>query len=681
VTKILFVSYSGAFGGAERVLLDGAAAIEGRHVLACPAGPLAQHATAAGLTVLTLPRRSLNVRAGIRDRLRAPGRLAGHAVELRALQRDLDPDLLVAWGMRSAIACLATPRCRPFALDHHDFLPGPWIAAAVRAAAARAAIVTVPSRAVAGDLDRSGRLAGRLRVVHPGVDPERFADIGPPPETPRVLVLGAIAASKRPDLALEICAIARRTLPALTVRFVGAPVTAADERAVAALQRRADAPDLAGAVEIAGPRADPHAELAGCSCLLHAAPREPFGIVLLEALAAGRPVIAPDAAGPREIVDRTCGQLYPPRDARAGAAALVGLGSDRTRALAMGDAGRNRVRADFDRALTRRGFANALGPLVRRARAAGTVSASPDQLEIVTVTHNSAAVLLTLIESVAFHLPEARLTVVDCGSADASVAVAAGWPGVQIIELGQNLGFGRACNLGLSQAQGSVTVLVNPDVELVDDSLLRLAEEARRDDRPDRLLAPLVLNRDGTRQQTAHPAPASAADLIRALVPPVLAPGAAGVALAPWRATRPRRVGWATGAVLVARTPTLRRLGPFDETIFMYGEDLELGLRAAAQGIPTWFWPAARVVHAGAHSSQEAFAGEPFQRLARARHDVVAGRLGLRRARLDGLGQGVTFASRIALKRALGLDAGRERRQLAAVAGSAAAAWRPRGAA
>jgi GT2 family glycosyltransferase len=118
----------------------------------------------------------------------------------------------------------------------------------------------------------------------------------------------------------------------------------------------------------------------------------------------------------------------------------------------------------------------------------------------------------------------------------------------------------------------------------------------------------------------------------------------------------------------VARTETLRRLGPFDESIFMYGEDLDLSLRALEAGVETWFWPAARVVHHQAHSTEVAFGGEAFERLAQARHDVVSRRLGPRRAALDDAAQAVTFASRMALKRALGRPAERERRQLAALA-------------
>ena len=118
------------------------------------------------------------------------------------------------------------------------------------------------------------------------------------------------------------------------------------------------------------------------------------------------------------------------------------------------------------------------------------------------------------------------------------------------------------------------------------------------------------------------------------------------------------------GCAIVARTDTLRALGPFDESIFLYGEDLELGLRARERGVQTWLWPAARVVHHRAHSSATAFGGEPFERLAAARHDVVRRRLGRRRATVDDALQTLTFASRIAVKTVLGRPAGRERAQL-----------------
>ncbi len=671
MTKVLFVTYSGAFGGAERVLLDCAAAVDGRHVLACPPGALAEHARAAGLTVIELPERGLRVRGRARHRVLGPARLLAHALEVRRLAIALDPGLVVVWGMRSGIAGLALERSRPVALAHHDFLPSRAIGAVIRQVAARAAVVTVPSQAVATDLDPGGRLGDRVRVVSPGLDAEHYAGTGPAPADGAVLVLGAIAPWKRPDLALEICALARAELPGLRLRLVGAPVTP-DEPLWGELIHRADHPDLRGAVDMPGARADPRADLAGAICLLHCAPREPFGIVLLEALAAGRPVVAPNAAGPSEIVDETCGVLYAPGDAAAGAAALVEVLRDPERAAEMGEAGRERVRRRFGRDQTRGGFAAALGPLISGSSGDTVPKPTPRQassqdLALLTVTHNSASELETLIDSVARHLPGVGLTVVDCASTDDSIAVAERAPGVHVIPLGENLGFGRACNRGLRELSAPVTALINPDVELIDDSLLALALEANRQDRPERLLSPLVLNADGSRQETAHPVPSSGIDLIRAIVPPGLLPGPAGIALAPWRSGSPRRVGWAVGAALVAQTETLRRLGPFDETIFMYGEDLELGLRAAGQGIETWFWPQARVRHRGAHSSDRAFGGEPFELLAQARHDVMAKRFGARRAQLDDSAQAATFASRLTLKRMLGQPAERERRQLAAL--------------
>ena len=665
VTRILFSSYSGLFGGAERILLDCAAAVDGNHLLACPEGDLAWQARAAGLTVLVLPERGLRLRGGLRNPALATAGLIAHGRELRRLSRDLDPELLVGWGMRSALAGLAVNRRTPLAFNHHDFLPGKVIAAGVRLAASRAAVVTAVSHAVAAELDPEGRLGERLRVVHPGVEPESFAGLDPPPDRPAVLLLGAIASWKRPQLALEICALARLELPDLTLRVVGAPVTG-DEPLQDSLRHRAAAADLRGSVEFPGLQTDVRAELNRASCLLHCADREPFGIVMLEALAAGRPVLAPDQAGPREIVDSSCGELYPVGDARTAADALVRLLSSRGRAAAMGAAGRALVRSSFDRRSTRRAFAEVLRPVLRDRRRADS-SLAATELSLVTVTHNSASELERLIYSVRRHLPGASLIVVDCDSDDDSLAVAGQRPGVRAIGLGQNVGFGRACNRGLLEVSTPVTALINPDVELIDDSLLALAAEALRPGAPERLLTPLVLNRDGTRQQTAHPVPSAAADLLTALVPPAVLPGALGAALAPWRATRPRRVGWAVGAALVARTDTLVRLGPFDESIFMYGEDLELGLRAAADGVPTWFWPQARVLHTGAHAAKPAFGGEPFERLARARHDTVARRLGQRRAGLDDRAQLVTFTSRAALKRGLGRDAERERRQLAAL--------------
>jgi N-acetylglucosaminyl-diphospho-decaprenol L-rhamnosyltransferase len=658
VASLLFVSYSGAFGGAERVLLDCAGAVK-EPWLACPAGPLAGHARAEGIDVVELRGHPVTVRASVHDRLLAPARLGAHTREVSELARALAPAAVVGWGMRSAIACLALPERLPVAIAHHDMLPGALVAAAVRRAARRAAVVIVPSRAVAFDLDPRGRLTDRLRVINPGVDLERFGRAHAPAQPPELLVLGALVRWKRPDLALEACAIARRTVPELRLRLAGAPLNG-DEAVLRALRERSRRPDLAGAVEITGDEIDAAAALARASCLLHCAPAEPFGLVVAEALAAGCPAVVPAAGGPAEIVDESCARTFAPGDAAAAARALVEILTDPELPGSLGAAGRRRARARFDRTRSRALFADALTVLEPPA-------AGREGLALVTVTRNSARDLEALLESVARHLPGVAVVVVDNGSSDRTVEIARRWPSVTTVPLEGNVGFAAACNRGLCSVRAPVTAFVNPDVELLDDSLLGLAGEASRDDVPERLLAPLVLNGDLTRQDSVHPAPATTVDLIRSLLAPALVPASVGAPLWPWRSTVPRRVGWAVGCALVARTDTLRRLGPFDESIFLYGEDLELGLRAAQAGVQTWFWPTARVVHHGAHTARAEFGGEPFDRLARARHEVVARRLGRRRAAIDDRAQAVTFASRLAAKRVLGRSAERERLQLRAL--------------
>jgi N-acetylglucosaminyl-diphospho-decaprenol L-rhamnosyltransferase len=680
---VLFVCYSGVFGGAERQLVEVAgalgAALRSECCVACPESPLAQAARGAGMNVFPLRVRSLHLRASPRDRLLSVLRLAGHALEVRALVDNLDPELVIAWGMRSAIACAAAGQGRrgraPLIFQHNDLLPGPLTAWLVRAASARADLVVAASEAVARDLDPWGCLGTRLEVVHPGIDVNCFDGSIPPAEPPEVLVLGALVGWKRPDLALDAFALVRESRPDARLRLVGAALGqegAVEER----LRERAERLNLAGAVEISGALADPRAALQSATCLLHCAEEEPFGLVVLEALATGRPVVVPDSAGPAEIVDGSSGLLYTPGDARAAAEAVLELLASPERAARMGAHGRARAREHFDRAASHRKYVAIVEPLLRKRRVRGGddggLSAAPMNtggLAIVTVSHNSAHELGALLASVDRHLPGARVLVADSASSDDSVAVARAWPGgAFVLPLAENVGFGRACNRALAEVHEPVTVLLNPDVELLDASLLALAREVSRSELGERLLSPLVLNSDGSRQDSVHPTPTSPAELLRAVVPPALLPGRAGRRLAPWRADGPRRVGWAVGCALVARTDTLRRLGPFDERIFLYGEDLDLGLRAAAQGVETWFWPTARVVHHAAHSAQAAFGGEPFDRLAHARHDVVARRLGVGRARLDDVAQAVTFTSRAALKRLAGRSAARERRQLAALA-------------
>lgn len=279
----------------------------------------------------------------------------------------------------------------------------------------------------------------------------------------------------------------------------------------------------------------------------------------------------------------------------------------------------------------------------------------------VVVTHESAAELSALLDSIDRRLDAPpQLIVVDTGSADFTQEVADGR--AEVVALGENPGFGAACNAGLERAAADVTVLLNPDVELLDDGLGRLAQIARA--RPV-LAAPRLLNADRTVQRSAHPVPGRLGGLLPALVHPRALPRPLRLAADPWRAEQPRTVGWAVAACLAARTELLRSLGPFDPGQFLFYEDMDLCLRAAAAGAATELHPEIAVVHTGGHSTVPAYGGEPHELLSRRRREVVTARLGGRAVALDDLAQGTTFTTRALARRFTGRDSRRERAQLA----------------
>jgi glycosyltransferase involved in cell wall biosynthesis len=320
---IAFVSYSGVLGGAERILLDCAVRLGRPVVLGSPEGPLAAAARAAGLEVAVLRERSLRLRGGIATPARHAAALAGLARDAARLGRGAGdrPAALVAWGARAVLATALIPRAArpPVVAVHCDLPPAGEAGRALRLATRRARATVALSHAIAA------ATAPGASVLHPGVDLTAWTPAPlPPPDPPRALVLGALVPWKRADLALEIAALT----PGLALDLAGAPIPGDDGAFLAYLQRRAAMPDLRDRVRFLGALADPRPALAAAHCLLHCADLEPYGLALVEALAAGRPVVAPDAAGPREIVTDGAGRLYRPGDARAGAEAVRGVLAD-----------------------------------------------------------------------------------------------------------------------------------------------------------------------------------------------------------------------------------------------------------------------------------------------------------------------------------------------------------------
>lgn len=153
-----------------------------------------------------------------------------------------------------------------------------------------------------------------------------------------LLGVGALEPEKRWDLLLEGLALLAASAPPLVLCGSGALERALRERAK---QLRLDVRFL-GEVK--------PAELIGAynaaTCVVHTRPDEVFALALIEALACGRPVLAADGGGTRELVG-TAGVLAPPGDPRAFARELKGLLADPSRRAALGAAARRRAVEHF----------------------------------------------------------------------------------------------------------------------------------------------------------------------------------------------------------------------------------------------------------------------------------------------------------------------------------------------
>ena len=188
-----------------------------------------------------------------------------------------------------------------------------------------------------------------------------------------------------------------------------------------------------------------------------------------------------------------------------------------------------------------------------------------------------------------------EVIVVDNGSSDGSVSfLRSEHRGVRVLELGRNTGFAAAANTGLRQARSELVALLNTDVVLDRDWLVRMARSLEADTRVASVACKMlslddrsrvydagdILRRDGACEQR----------------------GRFGRDDGRW--DEPGEVfGACAGAALYRRSAVLE-LGGFDERMFAYLEDVDLALRLRLAGWRCWYEPAV-ALHAGGGSSHQ----------------------------------------------------------------------------
>jgi hypothetical protein len=259
-------------------------------------------------------------------------------------------------------------------------------------------------------------------------------------------------------------------------------------------------------------------------------------------------------------------------------------------------------------------------------------------VSVCIVNWNTRELLRRCLASIALHTQGLRheVIVVDNQSADGSTEmVRRDFPGVRLIEPGANLGFARGSNLAAHAATGDHILYLNPDTELVTNALLGLWR-ALDEDAACGAVGCRLLNSDGSVQLTcAADIPSPRNELTSMLMLDRLFPRSrlfAARELAWWDHAQTRDVACLSGACLMARRSLIARIGGFDESLFMYGEDVDLCCRIRAEGLALRYLASETIFHhEGAASRKKGRSFAPLRQRA-ANTYVLAKNFGSRRA-------------------------------------------------
>jgi N-acetylglucosaminyl-diphospho-decaprenol L-rhamnosyltransferase len=253
---------------------------------------------------------------------------------------------------------------------------------------------------------------------------------------------------------------------------------------------------------------------------------------------------------------------------------------------------------------------------------------------VAVVSWNTRELLLRCLDSLAPEVEAGRaeVWVVDNASDDGS-AEAARQAGrqIRVLEVEQNIGFGRAVNLVAERTTKPWLLASNSDVALRPGALemmIRAGQDPRVGSVAPRLLLP-----DGATEHSVHPLPTLPLTLAfnlglhrvsKSLGERLCLEGF-------WNSDRARPVPWAIGACLLIRRVAFEQLGGFDDRQWLYAEDLDLGWRLHEHGWITRYEPGAQVVHCSGAATSLAFGADRQSRFMAATYSMIRRRRGATR--------------------------------------------------
>jgi N-acetylglucosaminyl-diphospho-decaprenol L-rhamnosyltransferase len=211
----------------------------------------------------------------------------------------------------------------------------------------------------------------------------------------------------------------------------------------------------------------------------------------------------------------------------------------------------------------------------------------------VVVNHNTREQLLQCLA--ALRDETAQTIVVDTGSADGSAdRVRREFSAVELIET-ENRGYGAGANAGLRSVRFPTVLLLNADTRPARGASAALAAYLDRHPRV-AVAGPRIVDERGRPQPTARRFPTPGEILLQESGLHRLRPSGHRVGEA-------RRVDWVLGAALALRRDAVSEVGCFDETYFMYNEEIDLCLRLQRAGWETHYAPVTTVGHVGGAST------------------------------------------------------------------------------
>lgn len=216
-----------------------------------------------------------------------------------------------------------------------------------RAAVRRAQVVTSPSRLISSKLQNDRWVRGGTAIVRNPIDYSQWGEIPAPQSTgPVVLFVGRLDRLKGPEILLRASATLRKTVPGLTVVFVGrADGTQDGLPYLDWLKKKAN--DLGVECQFVGTvhRGDLRAWYARARLLVVPSLYDNFPMVALEGMASARPVVCTSSTGIAEMIEGTgCGEVVPPGDPEALAEAMQRYLTDASLAAVAGSVARDLVR-------------------------------------------------------------------------------------------------------------------------------------------------------------------------------------------------------------------------------------------------------------------------------------------------------------------------------------------------